>query len=190
MYRTQLRRAGYFFVPVNEEELAHCLRNAPIANETVTETAELKAIRESVLCIRMRDWLKLPEEAPWLNGMQKAFIQTLRNLWSDEADFIAAEIRSNWLVDQLDIRGWAHRIALENADDFVQVGYANIILILIAPITDVQQSIIDAYWRWVEKKILFPIKEQCPKVYERLVSWFSEYIVKMDVNNFLESSIL
>jgi len=183
-YRTQLRQAGYFFVPVNEKELERCLKESSLNNGALDETAELKAIRESVLCARMRDWLKLPEEAPWLDGMQKAFIYTLRKLWKDGADFDAAEIRSNWLVDQIDIRGWAHRLPLDNADDFVRVGYANFILILIAPLTDVQQTVIDAYWCWMGKKILLPIREQSPKVYEWLVSWFHEYIVKMDVNNF------
>jgi len=150
--------------------------------EAVVETAELKAIRESVLSVRMRDWLKLPEETPWLDGMHKAFIHAIRNLWTDEADLEAAEIRSNWLVDQIDIRGWGHRLDLENADDFVRIGYADYILILIAPPTDVQQFVIDAYWRWMEKKILFPIQEQSPKVYERIVSRFHEYIVNMDIN--------
>jgi len=181
-YRTRLRQAGYFFVPIKGEELAHCLKISPFDMEAVVETAELKAIRESVLSVRMRDWLKLPEETPWLDGMHKAFIHAIRNLWTDEADLEAAEIRSNWLVDQIDIRGWGHRLDLENADDFVRIGYADYILILIAPPTDVQQFVIDAYWRWMEKKILFPIQEQSPKVYERIVSRFHEYIVNMDIN--------
>jgi hypothetical protein len=129
-YRTQLRQAGYFFVPVNEKELERCLKESSVNNGTLQETAELKAIRESVLCARMRDWLQLPEEAPWLDGMQKAFIYTLKKLWTDEADFDEVEIRSNWLLDQIDIRGWAHRIAQDNADDFVRIGYANFILLL------------------------------------------------------------
>jgi len=187
-YRTRLRRAGYFLVPIDEEELAYCLKESLVANEVVNETAELKAIRESVLCIRMRDWLKLPEEKPWWVGMQKAFIHTLRNLWTDEADFEEAEIRSNWLVDQIDVRGWAHRLALENVENFVHVRYADFILLLIGPLTDVQQSVMDAYWSWVDKKILIPIQEESPKVYESLVSWFREYILKMSVNNFSESS--
>jgi hypothetical protein len=63
------------------------------------------------------------------------------------------------------------------------------LIILIAPLTDVQQPVIDAYWRWMEKKILLPIQEQSPRVYEWLVFWFHEYIIKMDVNNFEASSL-
>ncbi|UZJ37366.1 MULTISPECIES: HNH endonuclease [unclassified Prosthecochloris] len=187
-YRTRLRQAGYFFVSINEEELERCLKESSVTKGAVDETAELKAIRESVLCVRMRDWLKLPEEAPWLDGMQKAFIYTLRNLWADEADFDMVEPKSNWLIDQIDIRGWAHRLALENVENFVHVRYADFILLLIGPLIDVQQSVMDAYWSWVDKKILIPIQEESPKVYESLVSWFREYIIKMDVNNFSESS--
>lgn len=58
-YRTQLRRGGYFFVPVSEGELYRYLMNCDIVNRSVVETAELKAIRESVLRVRMSDYLQL-----------------------------------------------------------------------------------------------------------------------------------
>jgi len=68
-HRTRLRRAGYFFVPVNVNELEDSLKGSTVADGGVVETAELKAIRESILRVRMSDWLCLPQEAPWLDGM-------------------------------------------------------------------------------------------------------------------------
>ena len=66
-YRTQLRRAGYFFIPVGENELTAHLSASRIRDGKVIETAELKAIRENILRVRMSDWLQVPKEAPWLS---------------------------------------------------------------------------------------------------------------------------
>ncbi len=170
-YRTQLRRAGYFLIPVSVEELERCLRESTIADKDVVETAELKAIRESILHVRMSDWLRLPEEALWLDGTLQAFDHVLRDLWVDGADIDAVTARSNWLANQIDVRGWAHSLAPENADNLVRVGRAAQIFSLLVPPVGVEQNVVDAYWNWVEETFLAPTKEQFPKVYERLVDW-------------------
>ncbi len=178
-HRSLLRRAGYFFVPVNVDELERCLRESTVADGDVIETAELKAIRESVLRVRMSDWLRLPEEAPWLDGTLKTFVRVLRNLWVDGADIEEVTARSNWLVEQFDVRGWAHRLVPENADNVVRVGRAVHILLLLTPPTGVQKSVVDAYWSWLEERILLPVQEQFPEVYEWLVNWHRRHIAEM-----------
>lgn len=183
-HRTRLRRAGYFFVPVTVDELERCLRESTVADGGVVETAELKAIRESVLRVRMSDWLRLPEEAPWLDETLKAFVRVLRILWVDGVYIEAVIARSNWLVEQIDVRGWAHSLVPENADNVVQIGRAAHILLLLAPPTGVQQSVVGAYWSWVEERILAPVQEQFPEVYERLVAWHRRYVAEMAETRF------
>jgi hypothetical protein len=53
-HRTYLRRPGFQFIPVTEKELFHHLANAPLNTGEVVATAELRAIRESLLMARMR----------------------------------------------------------------------------------------------------------------------------------------
>lgn len=178
-HRTRLRRAGYVFVPVSIEELSRCLRESTIDDGSVVETAELKAIRESILHVRMSDWLQLPQEFPWLDGTLRGFIHVLRNLWTDDVVIEEATARSNWLLDQIDIRGWSHTLVPEHAEQLVRTEHAVYILLLLIPFTDVEQSIEDAYWNWVEERILIPIQEEYPEVYEWLVNWFRNYCVKM-----------
>jgi hypothetical protein len=48
-HRTYLRRAGSQFIPVTEKELLHHLADAPLNDGEIVETAELRAIRESLL---------------------------------------------------------------------------------------------------------------------------------------------
>ena len=177
--RTLLRRAGYVFVPVSDEELALHLNASGIRNDQVTETAELKAIRENILRVRMSDLLQLPKEALWLDLTLNAFIRVLKTLWENGANFATVTARSNWLVDLVDVRGWAHSLGPENGDNVVTLGRGAHILMLLAPPTDVPQEVNDAYWRWVEGRILAPIKEQFPDLYAWIVEWHGRQIAEM-----------
>ena len=38
--------------------------------------------------------------------------------------------RSNWLLDQIDVRGWAHSIVPQNVDDVVHLGRGGHMLLL------------------------------------------------------------
>lgn len=167
--RTLLRRGGYCFVPVGMDELAKHLNECIVENENVYETAELKAIRENLLRVRMSDWLQLPEEANWLDAIIKVFIRVLQGLWTTDADLRRVKALSDWLLGQVDIRGWAHRLDSEVADDVVKKRRGLHVLLLLAPLPDVTREVQDAYWEWVEDRVLTPIKEQFPDLYEWIV---------------------
>ena len=170
-YRTLLRRAGCFFVPVSEDELARHLNASTVKDEKVIEIAELKAIRENVLRVRMSDWLQLPKEAPWLDTIFTVFIRVLRSLWRAGDDLSGVQARSNWIVDQVDVRGWAHNLCAENGDNILKTGRGTYILMLIAPLSDAPKDVRGTYWSWVEDRVLAPIKEQDPDLYAWIVEW-------------------
>lgn len=178
-YRTRLRRAGYFFVPVDDDELYLWIKATDVVDGQVVETAELKAIRESVLRVRMSDWLQLPNEATWLDITLKTFVQAIRRMWENDTNIDQVIARSNWLVRQIDIRGWAHRLLPEKVDNIVRIGRGVQISLLLTPPTDVQQSTVDAYWKWVDERILTPIMDEFPELYEWIVKWHKEWIVRI-----------
>ncbi|QLH38132.1 MAG: HNH endonuclease [Defluviicoccus sp.] len=177
--RTLLRRAGYFFIPVRGDELARHLNASSVVEGKVIETAELKAIRENLLCIRMSNWLQLPKEALWLDSTLKAFIRVLKSLWNPGADPSSVTALSDWIVDQIDVRGWAHRMDSEAGDDIVKMGPGAHILMLLTPPIDVPVDVIDAYWEWVEERVLAPIKEQFPELYAGIIDWERRQIADM-----------
>lgn len=142
-----------------------------VTNGEVVETAELKAIRQNILRVRMSDWLQLPKEAPWLDTTLKVFIRVLKSLWKDGADIASVTIRSNWIADQIDIRGWAHSLGPDNGGYVVRTGRGAHILLLLAPPPDSSREVKEAYWAWVEEKFLAPIKEQFPDLYAWIVEW-------------------
>ena len=177
--RTQLRRAGYFFVSVTDNELAQHLIASEVRENRVIETAELKAIRENMLQARMGDYLQLPREAPWLHTTLKTFIRVLRDLWKENDDLSNAAVRSNWLVDQIDIGGWAHRYGLEQGENIVRTGRGIYILLLLAPLEGATEQARDNYWNWLEERVLVPLKEESPEMYARIIEWERSQIIEL-----------
>ena len=45
------------------------------------------------------------------------FIRVLKSLWRAGAYLSSVTARSNWIVDQVDVRGWAHSLGAENGDN-------------------------------------------------------------------------
>ena len=170
-YWTRLRRAGYIFIPVCEEELIQSLNTSEIRDGKLIESAELKSIRESILQVRMSNWLQMPNENDWLLSIIETFIRVLKNLWVDDFDITNIVVRSNWLVDQIDMRGWAHLLGAENGDSFVRLGRGEYIMMLLMPSMNMSKDVREAYWSWIEDRILAPIQEQ----FSELFTWMIDY---------------
>ena len=178
-HRTLLRRAGYFFVPVSDDELAGHLNASTIKDNKVIETAELKAIRENILRVRMSTCLQFPKEIPWLDMSLKVFIRVLKGLWRTDAELSSVRVRSDWILNQVDVRGWAHSLGDENGDNIVKIGRGAHILMMLTPPIDAPQDIKDEYWSWIEERILAPIKEHYPDLYSWIVDWQRRQISEM-----------
>lgn len=175
-YRTLLYQAGYIFIPVNEEELESHLSGSIVKDGNIVESVELRAIRENILYVRMSEWLQLPEEENWLHSTFKVFTRVLKSLWVSEVDIPTVIARSNWLVDQLDIRGWVHRYERARGDSITKIGRGNLIMSILAVTTNIPQEIKDAYWNWAENRILIPIKEQFPELFDWLINQYREEV--------------
>ena len=184
-YRTRLRRAGYFFIPVQYDELVQHLNACLDTDEEFSETAELIAIRENLLRVRMSDWLQLPKEAPWLHTTIGVLVTVLKGLWKANADIPKVKTISNWIADQIDTRGWAHCLDAKTADDIIKTGQGNHIFLLLTPPLDAPKNIQESYWEWVEDCVLAPIKEQFPKIYDWIVDLHKQQISIL-VDKFLD----
>jgi HNH endonuclease len=180
-YMTLLRRAGYVFIPINGDELIEHLNASSIDGGEVSETAELKAIRENILHIRMSNWLQIPKEAPWLDALLKTFVQAMKSLWRVDSgsDFVNIQIRSNWILNQIDIRSWAHCLIRENANHIVNNGRAAHIMMMLKPPDDVSLEVKDEYLSWVEKMVLAPIKKQYFELYLLIVEYHRKQIAEV-----------
>lgn len=182
-YRTRLQRAGYLFIAIGDDELACHLNASQVKNDKVIETAELKAIRENFLRARMSTWLHLPKEAPWLELILMVFIRVMKGLWAAGADLSSVRARSDWIIEQVDIRGWAHGLSDQNGDNLIKLGRGPYILAVIIPPIEALRDIREAYWSWAEDRILGPIKNEYPELYSWLVDWYRRTIAESAERN-------
>lgn len=185
-HKTTLRRAGYILIPISEDELTRYLIESDIQCNNVVETAELKAIRENILRVRMSDWLQIPKEGLWLDSIIKTFIRVLRRLWKDDIDLGAVIARSDWIIEQIDIRGWAHCYDKDVGRNIIKQERGSIVLLLLSPIMNISSEVQKEYWNWIEDRILLPIKEQFPDLFIWLVDICREQVInitQMDIKD-------
>ena len=104
LYR--LRKGGYLFIEVDQDELLTLLMECLVENGNLVESAELKALRESLMLSRQSKYLRVGDEVVWLNSVLIAFILTFRQFWDSDDDPDVIKARANWLLPHCDIRGW------------------------------------------------------------------------------------
>ncbi len=173
-HRTTLRRSGYTFVPVLNDELAHHLMQAPLENGSLIETAELRAIRESAQRLKLAKVLQASNELAWLNQYIFALVQAVSSVWDGENDPKAAEARCEWLLGQLDIRGWASIADPRAATQFSVMSYAGILHALCCAPTIALKQKNSAYHQWIDERIFREIKETEPEIFDQVVASAAE----------------
>lgn len=174
---TKLRQYGYLFIPVRKDELEHYLAAVEVVDGRLVETAELKAIRENLIRIRMSRFLQLPKEAPWISSVMQVVSHSLKAQWRSGIDEVSARARSEWLLKQLDLRGWAHCFGGDGGMHIVEYGYgAQIMSLLMAP-SDIAPEVKEKYWEWVEEGILVKLQEEDPAVYSWIIKRAEELIL-------------
>ncbi|RXZ38633.1 hypothetical protein D9O50_03765 [Oxalobacteraceae bacterium CAVE-383] len=165
--RTALRRANFVLMPLDHVELSALISVASIADGKLIETAELKAIRENILRIRMSEVLQSPKEITWLNNMLGACLATLKAQWTIGFDEHTAIARSDWLLALGDVKGWAHRLD-EDAQQLM-TRYRNwLSLLMTLPIIQ-PEPIKIAYWNWLDSRFLESIEEEDSETYAFLI---------------------
>lgn len=170
----KLRLANFSLVPITTEELTACIANCSISNGVLKETAELRAIRENMLSVRMNNVLHSDKDFEWLDGITKAFMETIRQQWKDGMDVDSSSAKSNWLVSLCDVRSWAH--AWKEESDQLVYRYRNwLTLLLLLPANFSKQNK-DAYWFWLESTVLRKVREEDPDTYMYLSEWGKNFI--------------
>lgn len=187
-YRTLLRRAGYIFVPITTDELQYYLSNTEVIAGALVETAELKAIRENLLSIRMSRFLQLPKEAQWISSIMQVFSHTLKAQWSPEIDSETASARSEWLLKQLDLRGWAHCFGGEGGMNILVNGFGAQVMGLLFTPSGVSLEVKEKYHAWIEEFLLTKLRENDPEIYKFLITRAQELITTSVDSPFSEES--
>ena len=178
-YRTKLYCAGYFFIPVNPRQLRHHIDCSSFKDDKVDESPGLRAIRENILCVRMNDCFQFPKEMPWADTFLTAFILTLKELWTADADLARVRAISDWILESVDILGWFRSLADKNKNNMDETEFEGQGIVRLLFPMRVSQEVLEGYWRWAEDKILVPMKTQRPGLYSWLLKWYRKEISRL-----------
>ena len=173
---TLLRRVGYMFVAISEMELSNQLETAPVKTGRLVETAELKATRDSILSARMGDWLQLPKEEAWLRNTMNTLARVLINVWTTTADIAGAPIRADWLFSHLDIRGWTQSFSKDKHGSVEKIGPIVYYFMMLTPPNGATAQAKKRYWSWLERRVLRPMKEREPELYDALLEVYRRHL--------------
>jgi hypothetical protein len=165
----RMRRAGLSFVPVTIEELKVLVEKAAISEGALTESAELKAVRENIEMIRMSNGLQLPAETVWLENFVRTFVETIKSQWHPGMNEEQVVARSNWLLAQLDIRRWAHRYKVSGHPEVPEIRYRIQLLSLALLNTPVPRAIKRKYWSWLDEALLNQVQDEQRELYAAVI---------------------
>ena len=163
--RTTLRRATYSLPQISEDELVDLVLNARVKESRIVETAELRAIRESIDSIKMSDMLQLPHEIPWLTGLIVSTIRTIGAVWSRENERLEADARSDWLLELGNPVSWAHRMNEDALNDTRRFWH---VMLSLLPTGRVKEFT-EGYGDWLESRVLISLREEEPEFYKKLI---------------------
>ena len=168
-YVTAMRRAGLAFIPIAVEELMALLGQTSVSDGRLVESAELKAIRESLLMARMSNGLQLPKESIWLDNIMRTFTEAIKSQWHADMDEQVARARSDWLLEQLDIRQWSHRYKVDGHPEVAEIRFRGQILSLALLNTPTPRAVKVRYWQWFDDALLKRVQEEQRELYDALV---------------------
>ncbi len=184
--RTFLRRSGFQLISVDPKEINHHLSEASIDNGVLTESAELKAIRESILQTRMSGVVILPIEVIWLTALIRVVSDILKAQWSQNIDETTSKARSNWLLQFLDMRGWSSKNVEESENKLALFGYEIGIMPLLFRQDNLSSDLRDKYWSWIESELMVKLKQNDLDVYMKIVLYVKNLISHIVNQNFCD----
>jgi hypothetical protein len=157
----RLRASGFALVPVEVDELEALLRAARFDQEgRMTESAELRALRQAIMRVRSLDLVDLPLEEPFLGRLRLAGVQVIRGLWQDgsmpaeHAATLSDWVWRNLVPSPLD---WAHNIQDPARPTLVQDAVARHLGLLLTPIPGISEERREAFLTWVQHEVLEPL---------------------------------
>ena len=175
-YRASLRRYGYVSIPLEDDELQHHIAMSTVKGGAVLETAELRAIRENVLALRMGRWIHNHDGFLWINSFFKVLKDTLKNLWSGSDEPSKVRAWSDWIMSQVDIRGWVHTFdKVKDGGVIARMYMMTVADLVLSPMT-VPVERRDEYHRWLEERVLTPIRDHDREAFSQVVGYYRELI--------------
>jgi hypothetical protein len=171
--RHRLRVAGATLVPLDSGELyAAAMRSG------THESAELRAIRESVALAGLREIPRFPAEIPWFLSLNRAVKEALTKVWKAEGPGERAEALADAVFSlQPHAVDWLSRWEGSPPPGWVEAATRVMVASLAFPVELADQAVIQRYHRWLEARALREIRDNDPNRYQAIVEQIRSFIL-------------
>ena len=159
--RHRLRQSGLAFIRLDSDELVHWLTAARVNNGQLTESAELRILRQTMARIDSLDLANSNEMLALSADVHRTCKQTIANLWADSSLTIEqAATLSNWVWRNLIAAAiWAHEHTEQGGykdwiQELISVRLGHLLLPTVIRPLDRRAH----YTHWIERSVLEPLR--------------------------------
>ena len=159
--RHRLRRGGYCFVPFESDELMHWLLTANLTDGGLTESEELRILRQTVSHISSFQVANESEVRTLVGKISLTCKQTITNLWTENRITVSnARVLSNWVWNFMMPTAFLGREHYDLSTFSTTIGERislRIALLLLAMYIPSQERR-SQYTEWIEQSVLRPLR--------------------------------
>ena len=152
--RHRLRVAGVSLVPLDTEEIV-----IAALRRTGSDSAELRAMKESILLARVAALPRFPAEIPWFATATVAIKNAIIRVWAREPDHQRAAVLADTIRDlQPHPEDWVDQWDGQVPPDWVNAVSLVLVAGLAMPFELRREEPRQAYDNWLENEILEPLR--------------------------------
>ena len=181
--RHKLRQSGFAFIPPELDELVHWLTTAKIDNGQLTESAELRILRQTTARINSLSLLTPQEAAALFVGLNSVGKSSIERVWKDESVTTERAVAlSDWVWHRLvnATIGSPQHIAEDRYADWKRNLLSLRLGRLLLP-TDIQSPERRAhYTHWLERSVLEPLRPANADLIEKALIYVCDGISALE----------
>lgn len=163
--RHRLRVAGASLVPLDTEEVV-----IAALRRRGSDSAELRAMKESILLARVAALPRFPSEIPWLATTMIAIKNAIMEIWVKEQDHERAAVLAEVIRDlQTNPEDWVDQWDGQTPPNWVNVVRVSLLAGLALPMELQESELTHAYNSWLERNILGPLRYRDTQSYTEVV---------------------
>ena len=158
----KLRSGGFVFIPFDADELVHWLKTTPVENGQLTEGAELRAIRQSMVRAITLGLTNPAETFALFAEATQTCVATIRTLWRDESLTVeSAGILSDWIWRHLvfNTLGDHRNVEKENRQTWNRESMLRRVGVALLPPDIESRERRISYSDWADESVLQPLRQ-------------------------------
>ena len=181
--RHKLRRSGFAFIPIESDELMHWLTAAKVDDGQMTESAELRILRQTMANIDFQGLSSLEEAATLSTNLDRICKTAIDRVWEDASFTVEqAGALSDWVWHHLMKTAVLAReqIAADNRADWVRDLISLRLGYLLMPMTIQSEERRAQFADWIEQSVLEPLRPANAALIEKALATMCDKISALE----------